>query len=375
MKIGIIVKDFLKKRGGGERYSATLSSELVKKGHDVTVFARKFDEEDKADNIQKIVVPASRFSLSRSSSFASSVHDEIKRINSMDVVYGLTQIYSCDLLRLGGGLIVFWEQLKYKNKRLKRFLSFANYLNKKLEKRILFSKTLKSVVVNSEMCRKQLIKYYDFDEKNIKLIRNGVDSDYFSVSSINDVKETDFFTKIKDFSKKHLTILFISNNYQRKGLNEILHFMSQSNKEIRLIVSGRGNIDHYKTFCSEKKIEDRVFFTGFCEDIRMLFYYSDIFVLPTYYDPFANVCLEAASFGLPVVTTLTNGFSELIKNGKNGFILEHPEDQINLKKAFEVFSKRKSHEDINIDCRNSVIHLTPSKNAEETIELFEKFKM
>jgi UDP-glucose:(heptosyl)LPS alpha-1,3-glucosyltransferase len=44
-------------------------------------------------------------------------------------------------------------------------------------------------------------------------------------------------------------------------------------------------------------------------------------VFPTLYDPFANVCLEALACGLPVVTTTTNGASEIIGEGREGYVI------------------------------------------------------
>jgi UDP-glucose:(heptosyl)LPS alpha-1,3-glucosyltransferase len=45
-------------------------------------------------------------------------------------------------------------------------------------------------------------------------------------------------------------------------------------------------------------------------------------VLPTLYDAFANVCLEAMASGLPVLTTETNGAAELICDGLQGYVLK-----------------------------------------------------
>jgi len=59
-------------------------------------------------------------------------------------------------------------------------------------------------------------------------------------------------------------------------------------------------------------------FIGPTNELGMLFAAADVFVLPTYYDPFSNACLEALAAGLPVITTPANGFSEIIKEGVHG---------------------------------------------------------
>jgi UDP-glucose:(heptosyl)LPS alpha-1,3-glucosyltransferase len=53
---------------------------------------------------------------------------------------------------------------------------------------------------------------------------------------------------------------------------------------------------------------------------------ADVFLLPTLYDPFANVTLEALAAGLPVITSAQNGAAEIIENESNGFILPRADD-------------------------------------------------
>jgi UDP-glucose:(heptosyl)LPS alpha-1,3-glucosyltransferase len=59
----------------------------------------------------------------------------------------------------------------------------------------------------------------------------------------------------------------------------------------------------------------------------------DCLVLPTIYDPCANVCLEALYAGRPVVTTTGNGASELVEPGVSGEVVERPQDPEALAEA------------------------------------------
>jgi UDP-glucose:(heptosyl)LPS alpha-1,3-glucosyltransferase len=60
------------------------------------------------------------------------------------------------------------------------------------------------------------------------------------------------------------------------------------------------------------------------EELRDLYAAADVFVLPTLYDPCANVCLEALAAGRPVITTRQNGAAELLREGINGSVVPHP---------------------------------------------------
>ena len=53
---------------------------------------------------------------------------------------------------------------------------------------------------------------------------------------------------------------------------------------------------------------------------------ADALVLPSFYDPFGLVVLEAAACGLPVVTSRSTGASELLSDGLDGYVLDDPAD-------------------------------------------------
>jgi UDP-glucose:(heptosyl)LPS alpha-1,3-glucosyltransferase len=63
-------------------------------------------------------------------------------------------------------------------------------------------------------------------------------------------------------------------------------------------------------------------FLGFEPRLELFLAAADLFILPTLYDPFSNVCLEAMACGTPVITTANNGASEIIDQGRTGFILK-----------------------------------------------------
>jgi UDP-glucose:(heptosyl)LPS alpha-1,3-glucosyltransferase len=68
-----------------------------------------------------------------------------------------------------------------------------------------------------------------------------------------------------------------------------------------------------------------VLFLGSTGEVEKFYAASDLFVLPTLYDAFSNVCLEAMACGTPVITSRNNGASELIRDGEEGYVLERHE--------------------------------------------------
>ena len=99
---------------------------------------------------------------------------------------------------------------------------------------------------------------------------------------------------------------------------------------------------------------------------------GDMLVLPTFYDPFANCCLEAMASGIPVITTRQNGASELIDNGTDGFVVDEPSRVTDLAERIGRLAERETRERMGRQASLSVRGLTVEENAKRTLNLFKQ---
>jgi len=95
-------------------------------------------------------------------------------------------------------------------------------------------------------------------------------------------------------------------------------------KNVKLLVVGKDRPAHYHDMAGKLGVLDRVFFVGPRRDVENFYGAGDLFILPSVYEPFGNTCMEALACGLPLVTTRMTGASELIREGKNGLIIDDP---------------------------------------------------
>src|SRR5262249_13874738 len=77
-------------------------------------------------------------------------------------------------------------------------------------------------------------------------------------------------------------------------------------------------------YAHEEAVRDRVKFLGLVDesDLYQLYADCDVFVLPSRYESFGLVLLEAMQFGKPVVGVAVGGMQEIVEHGGNGFLAE-----------------------------------------------------
>lgn len=197
--------------------------------------------------------------------------------------------------------------------------------------------------------------------KNITTIGVGLDSERF-----HDVGEMD--EKIKELqykkSKENLRyMLYIGKIEERRNIKFLIDILQKSiqyNPQIRLLIIGTGNEKYFSEcveYAKQKGVYDKIIYYKSFEQNKLPYIYKccDLFLLPTYYEIFGMVLLEAMYFGLPVITTLNGGSSTLIKNEKNGMIC----DLNDLNEWIEAIMK----------CLNNEIYMESiSKNAQQFVK-------
>ena len=132
-----------------------------------------------------------------------------------------------------------------------------------------------------------------------------------------------------------------------------------------LLVCGTGEPAPYRALAARLGVSERVRFLGHRTDVEQLHAGSDLFVLPTRYDPFSNACLEAMSSGLPVATTPVNGASELIESGQSGIVLEDRFDE-----AFALLGDPGQLASMGKSARERVKRLTWERHAEDVLAMY-----
>ena len=194
-----------------------------------------------------------------------------------------------------------------------------------IEKRLFKSIRLKAVIANSIMVKDDVIKHYDLPEDKIHVIYNGVDIKLFNAKDLAVLREE--YRKTLGVEDGASIILFVGSGFERKGLSHVIEAVEKlKTKNIRtnLLVVGKGRIEEYERLAKKLNVDKDIIFLGPKKDVRGYYAASDLFVLPTLYDPFSNATLEAMVCGLPVVTSKFNGASEVVAKEEMGCLVQDP---------------------------------------------------
>jgi UDP-glucose:(heptosyl)LPS alpha-1,3-glucosyltransferase len=293
--------------------------------------------------------------------------------NEFDIVNGLSQIYPQDVYRVGDGIHKHWLDVHPGSTftRLYNTISPRHRLILNIERKIFTPGNYKRVVAISNLCKQHAITHYNVPSNLIDVIYCGVNSDIFNSSVRN---EGELLRKNLGIDRKAIVVLFVGMNFARKGLASLLRAVSQlrDKEQYRVLIVGKGNTARYIKLARELGLDGIAMFCGFQDRMPSFYGCADVFVLPSYYEPLGNACLEAMACGLPVIATRETGASELISHGRSGFVMDKAENTLALATWLEVLQDREVRRSMGSMAQEQVTSLTVERNAKETVRTYGK---
>lgn len=372
MKIALVCKKYSLKEGGLERYTVTLSRELVRAGHDVHILANRWQDEP---GVTFHRVPVIRFSSPiKNLSFAFFASRILSKIKA-DISQSMERIFYQDIFRASDGINPVQLMQRYPNRTVRWIKSVGarRLALSYLERKIFLGGGCRVVMTNSGLIKRHITQYYDIGPERIEVIYNGVNTGRFNPMVKDRSRQP--LRKRHGIGENELLLLFVSNDHKGKGLQTILQAMLLSVKEdIRLMVVGSDSTKPYQRFAVENRLDKQVLFLGPQDNIERYYAAADIFVFPTSYDAFSNVCLEAMACGLPVITTTNNGASESIKEGEDGFILKTREPDELAKRIDELRSFPSLMTSMGKLAAEKAKNYTVEKHVSSVLELYERVR-
>lgn len=211
----------------------------------------------------------------------------------------------------------------------------------KLFKRILpkFDK----IIAVSEGVEQAFNKIYHLENKT-SIIPNLVNTDKIIKKS---KEKSDVILSKSDINFVSVGRLHIQKGYDI--LIEVVHDLNKSNflpKNFKLRIYGDGPEKFtLNSLIRKYHLEDKIYLLGKVMNPYKYVKNSDLFILPSRYEPFGLVIIESMTLGVPVLATENHATSKIIQNRKNGYITENSYQGIyeGLKYLLENFQELKKY--------------------------------
>jgi len=375
MRVALVIDHLDAGRGGAEGYAGTLAGGLLHRGHQVHVFAHSFRCE--LQGIRTHHLPMMRYPRgAKALSLCVAARGRLRR-ERFDIVQGFGATWGVDVHRPGGGSERAWmarEMASYPpgwrrwlaGIRLRLACKLA--VNLWVEGRLYGEGELPLVVANSSMVARDLMRAYPrLDPGRLRVIPNGVDLNRFSPDNRSRWRAE--LRRRLGLSEDQVAMLFLAHNFRLKGLGCLLSALEQGVEgRFVLLVAGRGKREPYQTRARGIKIP--VLFLGAVDNPQLLMSGVDLLVHPTFYDPCANVCLEAMASGLPVLTTAWNGASELVEDGVSGYVVPDPRDTGMLRDKIAALGDERLRQSMGEAARKSVEKISVDWHVDKVEALY-----
>lgn len=179
-----------------------------------------------------------------------------------------------------------------------------------------------SIIVASTQEEQLLSRLYKGAQQKVRIVPCGVDLDIFHPLDQHVARQQLGLNGER-------VLLFVGRPDPLKGLEILISAASQLEHPDGihvLVVGGNGassEFDGVQALTQGLAMADHVTFMGQVEHQRLPSYYSaaDVCVIPSYYESFGMVALEAMACGIPVVAARVGGLQSTIRDGETGYLI------------------------------------------------------
>jgi len=313
--------------GGGGYHVYNLTKELAKKGVDVTVFTlnngntipiKKTKVETHFGRVKVFRVPA--FRIPKTNYLIAPNLITLLLKENPDIIHAHGhQVFTSDAASVASKIKKIPLILT-----LHGFPRGFNKLTHKAYFNLIGKETLKRAqkIISVSRIVAQEFKAIGIPEEKIAIVPNGVDLEEYKQLPVGN-----FFRERLGIKENEKLVLTIGRLEEMKGFQYLIKALPSILEEVgstKLLIAGP-DFDYgakLKKLAEETKVKDNVIFYGPINGKEKFeaFSAADIVAVPSLYEGFGMLLLEAMAAGKPLVATYTGAAPELIQNGKNGIL-------------------------------------------------------
>ena len=325
-----------KEAGGMNVYVRKVAVELGKLGMQVDIYTRYHGDSDNsveylADKVRIIHINAGYPHLAK-----NQIYDHLEEFTRNTIAYARSENIEYDLVQSHYWLSGRVGQLLSESWDIPHVTTFHTLADAKVRSRsgehepeVRFEsenniiKSADLVVAFTDHERQLMARYHNVDPLKVEVIPCGVDTDLFNPIDRNVAKEKLGITASR-------VALYVGRIEPLKGLEILIRAVTQihSDEGLSLIIVGGDpdadeEIIRLKQIILALRMESSISFIGAVDQQELPLYYnaSDVLVIPSYYESFGLVALEAMACGIPVIASRVGGLPTTVKDSKTGYLV------------------------------------------------------
>jgi UDP-glucose:(heptosyl)LPS alpha-1,3-glucosyltransferase len=327
MRIALLARRFDPEGGGTERDLMITAQCLRRGGHQVAVYADQIRGETAELTVHRVGTAW----LPRTPAFIrfAVAAAPLARRQGADLVMSFARVTNADVLRSGGSAHVSYLRA------VARWRGGASALRMRLlpyhrvqiiVERVGFtSPKLRAALAVSELVRSDLLEQFKLPAAKVVTIYNGVDTDEFHPAT--DSAARDRVRARFGIPPEARLVLFVGNGFARKGLGFLIDALVKvAGAPYLLVVGSDPAARSFQRRAQRSGMADRVIFAGNQPTVAEFFRVSDVLALPSLFEPFGNVALEAMACGRPALLSEQCGVAELLPKELRDYVVSNPAD-------------------------------------------------
>lgn len=266
--------------------------------------------------LKQLIIPRIKFDLSKIHHFIKTlfllikIKPDVVLINIPWADYGLGSILACGFLKIP--TVVVFHLIPYPLSLSKIKLKLYNWAHQRKQKWIGISQSNCNFISES----------FQISKKEVYCIYNGSQIKPELFEDISGLRcQIRQELGLSEQTKIALTVARLSPQKGYDYLVPVIPHLIKEFPNLKFVWVGDGEQKEYLlNLIKEYEVTEQVFLLGYRSDIPRLLQSADLFVFPTYYEGQPFALLEAMAYGLPVITTDTDGIPEVIEHQVHGLL-------------------------------------------------------
>ena len=329
--------------GGVERQVHDLGVRLADAGHEVHwICATRAPGLDARLRIRCLGQPPGWLRALRVARFDRASQRALAALGPFDVVHGFGKTSRQDVYRDGSGCLADYQAYAIESRdsawlsALRRRSPQARVVAR-IERERYRPGACRFVLPISALVRDQILRRHPLAPERVRVLHPAVDTARFTPERAPAARAA--VRAELGLPDAAPLLVFVGSDLRRKGLPALLAALAWLPGVHALVLGAErpARARGLGALAAELRIAGRVHFAGVRADPERWLAAGDCLVFPSRFDAFGNAVLEAMASGLPVVVSRRAGAAEVVSPGRNGAIVDAPEDEAALAAAIRPF--------------------------------------